>query len=116
MWCGSPRSGVSCRRCGCGGERQQLRVLVLLPAQPLRRRNVLGTGRLGLEPGVDGCGQLLVAAQPHREADVSESDVEARDQLAQRSQALQLTGAVEPVAGLRALRLDEPGALDVAQP
>jgi hypothetical protein len=36
-------------------------------------------------------------------------------QLAQRAQPLQLAGSVEPVAGRRALWLDEARTLDVAQ-
>src|SRR3954449_9715284 len=38
---------------GCG-QRQQLGVLVLLPAQPFGRRDVLRALRLGGEPGIDG--------------------------------------------------------------
>ena len=37
------------------------------------------------------------------------------EQLAQGAQPLQLAGTVEAVAGVRALGLDEPDALDVAQ-
>ena len=57
----------------------------------------------------------VVAAQALGEADVAEADVEPRHELAQRPQALQLGGSVQPVAGVRALGLDEPGTLDVAQ-
>ena len=74
-------------------------------------------GTLGgrLEPAVDGAAQLGVGAQAQRERDVGEAELVALEQLAQRAQALQLGGAVEPVAGAGALGLDEPDALDVAQ-
>ena len=78
-------------------------------------RDVLGTARLRFEPRVDARRELVVAAQALREADVAEADVEARHELAQRPQALELGGPVQAVAGARALGLDEPGALDVAQ-
>ena len=43
------------------------------------------------------------------------TDAERVSELAQRSQTLQLLRSVQPVAGVRAPRLDEPGALDVAE-
>ena len=87
---------VGVGRRGGGGE--QPLVLVLLPAQPVGRRDVLGAPGLGLEPGVDRAPQVGVAAQPAGEADLRQADLEALQQLAQRAQALQLGGAVEAVA------------------
>ena len=75
-------------------------VLLLLPAQPVAGRDVLGTRGLGLEPRVDRVAQRRLAAQAQREADVAEADVvEAVEQLAQGAQPLELRGAVEAVAG-----------------
>src|ERR1019366_8925409 len=66
-------------------------------------------------PVVDRAAQLRLAAQTGREAELREPEAEAREQLAQRPQALQLGGPVEPVATGRAAQLEHPGALDVAQ-
>ena len=56
-----------------------------------------------------------LGAQAPREAQLGEPELEARQQLAQRPQALQLLGAVEPVAAGRAAQREQSGALDVAK-
>jgi hypothetical protein len=90
-------------------------VLVLLEAQPVAGGDVVGALRLRLEPGVDGSPQLGVGAQTLGEALLAQADVEVLQQLAQRAQALELGGAVEPLAALRARGVEQADALDVTQ-
>src|SRR5947209_1121359 len=100
---------------GCGSGGQQPLVLVLLEAQPVRRLDLVGTARLGLEPRLDRLAQGGVGGHPGREGHVGQRHVEAGQELLQRPQALQLSGAVEPVARRRPRRGDQPGPLDVPE-
>ena len=96
-------------------EVEEALVLVLLPAQPVCGVDALGLGGLGLEPRLDRVAEVGLTAQTEREAHVAEADVELRQQLAQRTQALKLLGPVEAVAAGRALGLEKSDALDVAK-
>ena len=78
---------------------QQLLVLVLLEGQPVFGVDVLRTPRLVLEPALHGLPQLLVGGEPRGERHVREADVEAREQLLERAQTLQLSRPIETIAG-----------------
>ena len=77
--------------------------------------HMLGAAGLGLQPALHRVAQVSFARHPAREGDVRQRDVEPRQQLLERAQALQLTGAVEPVAGGGARRRHQPGLLDIAE-
>ncbi len=67
------------------------------------------------EPAVDRGAELGLPAQPRREGDVTDPEAEAAPQLGERAELVQLAQAVEPVAGRRARRDDEPGLLEIAE-
>src|SRR5689334_21225736 len=90
-------------------------MLVLLEAQPVAGGDVFGALRLGLEPRVDGGAQVGVDAQALGEAPLAQPDVGLLQQLAQPAQWLEPGRPVEPVAALRARRVEQADALDVAQ-
>ena len=60
-------------------------------------------------------GRRVPLAQAPGEPDVGEGDAEAPEQLAEGAQALQLAGAVEPVAAVRSRGHDQARTLDVAE-
>src|SRR5436190_4086447 len=95
----------SFRLCG----RQQPLVLTLLPLHP--GELVLDVG----EPALDRGAELGLPAQPRGEGDVTDPEAEAAPQLGERAELVQLAQAVEPVAGGRARRHDEPGLLEIAE-
>src|SRR5215216_6256853 len=90
-------------------------MLLLLPGEPVAGFDALGQLRTLLEPVVEGGAQLRVGGVALGERDVGEGAVEPGEQLAQRSQTLQLARSEDAVALRRARRLDQTGALYVAQ-
>src|SRR6266536_4711337 len=69
---------------------EQPLVLALLPVQ----RRELGPG----EPALDGASQLRLAAEPRRERDVRQLDIEPAPQLAERAQLIELEQPIAAVA------------------
>src|SRR3954470_25034852 len=97
------------------GEGEQALVLLLLPAEPVALVHALRLLGGRLEPGVDGVAHVRVVAQALGERDVGEPAVVLGEQLAQGAKPLQLCRAEDAVAGCRAVRLDQPDALQVAE-
>ena len=101
------------------------------PKQPLKGARIAGSLHMtiqtavlietltalgaGVQPHVGGLAQPRLAPQAQREGEIGQPDLVLVQQLAERSQALQLGRAVEPVAGGRALGLNEADALHVAE-
>src|SRR5689334_6378308 len=83
-------------------------MLSLLPLDPAE---IVRTG----EPVVDGTPQLGLTAQPRREHEVGDLEIECPPQLGERPELVQLPEAVTPVAGRGAARDDEPEALEIAE-
>ena len=73
-------------------------MLVLLPAQPVAGRDLLGTLRRAASHAPTAAAKLAVLAQAPGEADLGEGDAEALEQLAQGAQPLELARPVEAVA------------------
>ena len=90
-------------------------MLALLPLDP-RRGRLLGPedGR-AREPGLDRCPQRGLAAETERELELLELDAEARAQLGERIQLVELADAVAAIAGRTAARHDESLLLEIAQ-
>src|SRR3954469_20253825 len=80
-------------------------------ARPQDRGEIVRAG----EPVVDGAPELWLAAQPRREHEVRDLEVEGPPQLGERPELVQLAKAVTPVAGRGAARDDEPEALEIAE-
>src|SRR6476646_5072343 len=83
-------------------------VLALLPFHPGR---VFDVG----EPTVDRGAELGLPSQTRGEGEIADPEAEAAPQLCERAELVQLAQAVEPVAGGRARREDEPGLLERAE-
>ena len=81
-------------------------MLVLLEAEPVAGVDPFGTLRTLLEPALEGGAQLRIGAQAAGEGDIRETAVEPGEQLAQRSQTLQLARSEDAVPGVGAGELD----------
>jgi hypothetical protein len=99
---------------GCVG-RQKAFVLSLLPLDPggagLLR---LGDGRPG-EPGLDRGSKRSIATETECELELGELDAVLSTELGKCIQLVELTNAVAAIAGVAALRDDEPLLLEVPQ-
>ena len=88
-------------------------MLLFFEAHPIARRNVGGTLRLGIQPGVRRLAKAVLLAHAQGERKVRQPDVVLVQQLTQGAQALELGGSIQPVSGGRALGLNEPDAFDI---
>src|SRR4051812_3561877 len=95
--------------------REKLLVLPLLVIEPVGRADALRLVCLCFEPAGYRILELGLVTHPLREGDIRRPKAMPVEQVAERAQPLQLTGAVDPVARPVAGRLDEAHGLQITQ-